>query len=56
MNGDPLEVNSKSKLSKQNLYANTRISLPSDVTRIGVELNHKGYMPLSEEMVLEPGK
>ena len=39
MNGDPLEINSKSKLSKQNLYANTRVSLPSDVTRIGVELN-----------------
>jgi len=56
MNGDPLEVNSKSKLSKQNLYANTRVSLPSDVTSIGVELNHKGYMPLREEMVIEPGK
>jgi len=56
MNGDPLVVNSKSKLSKQNLYANTRISLPSDVKSIGVELKHKGYMPLREEIVIEPGK
>lgn len=56
MNGDPLEVETTSKLAKKVLFANNRIPLPADTTNLGIELTQKGYKPLREEIVIEPGK
>jgi hypothetical protein len=54
--GGQLDFENTSRLSRQVYFANRRYEIPDTTRTLWVELEHKGYEPLSREIKIEPHK
>ncbi len=53
-NGDELSFSNTSKISRKTYFANKRYAIPDSIKTLWVELEHKGFKPLTKEIKIEP--
>lgn len=55
-NGEQLNFSNTSKITRKSFFANRRYEIPDSAETLWVELEHKGYKPLSKEIKIVPHK